>query len=397
MRTLTRLIASRMVVSRIGRWALTIILLLLSVVSLLAYPDIVATQSATNGLTALVTGIVFGVLGLALLGFTIYLERLQRRVNRTRKATEQRAEELKASGQLMPIPALPPTPSGVAPEVLTSIERYADRMVKLPWGEHPTVSEAEAPAVFSRTVARVSTVRGDWSELSEPINTFVALPQPWAYIGAAHVMWSLSYISGMIHGAVGLHQGLRFIARTQVTTPDQPDALAIRTILLTGTNSPRWLELSSQTLDRLRQVAPDHPRLPIAEAALYRRRGEYDAALAAVDRELANPPSAEEAQSARGSLAFLLELMERYDDALVAYQSALAIEPNDPWNWHNMSLVLVKLGRVDEALEANTRALALMDFSNARATRERILSLQAERAAQANVPPTAAPTDIPPQ
>jgi tetratricopeptide (TPR) repeat protein len=297
----------------------------------------------------------------------------------------------------MPIPALPPTPSGVAPEVLSSIEGYADRMAKLPWGEHPSVSEAEAPAVFSRTVARVSTVRGDWSELSEPINTFVTLPQPWAYIGAAHVMWALSYISGMIHGAVGLHQGLRFIARTQVTTPDQPDALVIRTILLTGTNSPRWLELSSQTLDRLRQVAPNHPRLPIAEVALYRRRGEYDAALAAVDRELANPPSAEETQSARGSRAFLLELMERYDDALAAYQSALAIEPNDPWNWHNMSLVLIKLGRVDEALEANTRALALMEFSNARATRERILALQAERAAQTDAPGAAAPTDMPPQ
>jgi tetratricopeptide (TPR) repeat protein len=388
MRTLTRLIITRMIVSRVGRWTLTVILLLLGAVSLISYPDIVATQSATDGTTALVTGIVFGVFGLLMLGFSLRMDQFQRRAQRARKASKQQADALRASGQLMPIPALPPTPTGIAPEVFDQIEAYAERMAALPWGQNPTVSEAEAPAIFNRTVAQTTTVRGDWSALSGPINTFVSLPQPWAWVGAAHIMWRLSYISGMIHGAVGLQRGLRFIASTQVTYKDQPDALVIRAVLLTGTNSPRWLELSAETIERLRQVAPDHPRLASAESALYERRGEYEAALAATDRVIANAPSPEEAFSARSSRADLLDKMNRLDEALAAFQDVLAAQPNDAWNWHNVSLVLIKLGRLDEALEANTRALALMDFRNARVTRERIMKLQAERAAS---PEEAAP------
>lgn len=372
MRTLVRIITARMIQSHAGRWALTIILFLIAAIAFIAYPSATATDTA-NGVAALVTGIVFAALGLIMLVVTV-------RIGRSQQQGLARANELKASGLLLQIPALPPTPKGVSPESIAHIEEYADRMAKLPWGDNPVTPVADAPAVFNRTVARVRRIRGDWSQLSQPIDIFVGLPRPLCYVGAAEVMHRLSYIGGVTFGAVGLRQGLRFIARSQYIDPMQPDALVIRTKLLAASPSKIWLELADQTLERLRQVAPNHPRLPDAESAIHLRRGEYEAAIVCFDRLIANPPSPEEAFAALANKASALESLQRYDEALDTYQRVLALDPNDAWIWHNISIILMNQNRLDEALEANTRALSIMNFSNAHARREMILAKIAERA-----------------
>lgn len=379
MRALVVIIARRMVRSRFGRWALTIILFLCSAAGFISYPSVTTTRSATDGLTALATGIVCAVLGLLMLIVTIRIERMGGRVKRAEKRAQVRVNELKAKDLLLPIPALPPTPQGISPETIAHITDYADRMAKLPWGDHPQVTAADAPTVFNRTVARVRRIRGDWSLLAEPIDIFVGLSRPLCSVGAAEIMHRLSYISGTTFGAAGLRQGLRFIAHAQYTEPLQPDALVIRTKLLAASSSKTWLELADQTLELLRKTAPDHPRLPDAEAAVHLRRGEYEAAIACYDRLLTNPPSPEEAFVALANKASALEHLKRYAEALETYQRVLQIDPNDAWVWHNASIILMNQGRLDEALEANSRALSIMDFSNAHAQRELILAKMAER------------------
>ena len=44
-----------------------------------------------------------------------------------------------------------------------------------------------------------------------------------------------------------------------------------------------------------------------------------------------------------------------------------------------MSLLLLNQGRLEEALQANTRALAIMNFGNAQMSRKRILNAIAKR------------------
>jgi tetratricopeptide (TPR) repeat protein len=98
---------------------------------------------------------------------------------------------------------------------------------------------------------------------------------------------------------------------------------------------------------------------------------------------IANPPSPEEAFVAEANRASALENLKRYDEALDAYSRVLALDPNDAWVWHNKSILLMNLGRLDVALEANTHALSIMNFSNARTIRERILAKRAEVAGNA--------------
>ena len=64
---------------------------------------------------------------------------------------------------------------------------------------------------------------------------------------------------------------------------------------------------------------------------------------------------------------------ERLEQAAQAYDQVLAIDPRDPWTWHNKSVVLQQLGRYREALECNIRALEIMDFGVAQDVRKAIL------------------------
>jgi Tetratricopeptide repeat len=367
MRTLIRIVVGRVIPSSLGRWMLTIILFLIGLAGILASPNAPPDQATGD----LVTGIVFAVLGLAMLVFTISLARRQ-------KGFEHRAKDLVAEGKMLPIPALPPLPRGVTDADVAPIADYARSMAKLPWGDKPRIPASEVRDVFDRTVARVRRVPGDWCMLGEPIDTFVAMPRPLCFVGAAEVMSRLSFLRGRQFVPEGLRQGLLFAFAAQLDSPQQPDALIIQAKLLCGTTSKRWLELAEQTIALLKQVAPSHPRLPDAEARLHEQRGEYEAALECVNRTLAHPPSPEEVEVALSRKGLLLQELKRYDEALATYDEMLDSTPDDPWTWHNKSLLLLDLGRFDEALDCNSRALAIMNFGAAQRTRDQILAKGAE-------------------
>jgi tetratricopeptide (TPR) repeat protein len=360
---------------RFGRWLVTLVFLGTGLLLVLA-----PASPGTDTTTVIGSGIVVLLIGLVLLYLTIRLEVLLRKNKQLRQASVDRAKQLIDNGKLLAIPPLPQTPpKGASADDLMNVERQALKMADLPWGEHPRIASVEeAYPLFNQTVGRVRAVTGDWSALSEPIGIFARLPKPLCFIGAAEVMHPLSYLRGDLWAPIGLRQGLRFIARAQYHDPEQPDALMIRAKLLTGYNSDLWLRLAEETLEIARRVAPQHPRLPDAEASLLIRRGKLEEALACIEASLANPPTQEEIHVALTRKARLLDRMKRYEEALATYDLVNERYPQDPWTWHNKSLLLLNLGRYQEALACNERALSIMDFNVARTTGERIRAKMAE-------------------
>ena len=378
MRSLVRLVSSLLVRSQTGRWVLSSALLLSGALSCIAGVASSRGQTQTQTLSFLIAGVLIFALGLVVLVATIRIGSMRKRAIAARTAGVARAEELVKSGQILPIPALPPARKDITPEMLAHAEGYAQRMATLPWGDKPSIPADQIHQVFNATVARVQSVTGDWRELGAPIDIFVGLPRPLCFVGAAEVMYLLSYLRSHTYAPNGLLQGLRFIARAQFTEPRQPDALVIRTKLLAGGASEHWLELADATLALLVEVAPNHPRLPEAKMAIHVQRGEYEAALACAERVIVNSPSPEEAYIALTRRADLLLDMKRYGEAVTAYDGLLSQRPGNPWTWHNKSIALMGLGRYDEAQECNIRARSIMDSGAARNTRERILAKLAE-------------------
>jgi len=84
--------------------------------------------------------------------------------------------------------------------------------------------------------------------------------------------------------------------------------------------------------------------------------GRHEEALAAFDKALALKPDNAFAWNNRGST---LRNLGRYEEALAAFDKALALKPDNAFAWNNRGSTLRNLGRYEEALAANDNALAL--------------------------------------
>lgn len=350
-----------------GRWVLSVLLLLMGAFFLLGG----VVGSAKDALALLIGGVLFLAFGVAALIFTVLLRR------NGRVATAH-AKRLIAEGKLLPLPPLPAQPKSISPDTLLRIESYANQLNAIPWGDKPRVPADQAPALFNQTVATTRRVTGDWSRLAEPIQIFAAMPHPWCNVGAAEIMFRLSFVEGRRYAPVGLRQGVRFTTRAQLHTPLQPDALVIQIKLLAACTAPTWQKYATQAVELAHREAPNHPRLPNSLMLYHDMRGEYEEALHWADRAIASGPTPEDVYAARSRKANILGSLTRYNEALAVYDAMLQEDPRDPWAWHNASYALTKLGRYDEALACSDRALAIMDFATARQLRDFILQKMAE-------------------
>jgi tetratricopeptide (TPR) repeat protein len=127
-------------------------------------------------------------------------------------------------------------------------------------------------------------------------------------------------------------------------TQGQPRAVAVNLVeLLAG--SPRRAEALNK------------------HGAALRRLGRLEEALAAYDEALAIEADCVEALNNRG---IALWHLRRLEEALASYDRALALRPEYAAAWNNRGYALHSLGRLDEALASYDRALAIRpDYADA--------------------------------
>jgi len=367
MRSLFRRVITEMARSQPGRWALSALLLIMGAVGV----GVSFASVGQDALGLLIGGIFFLALGLFVLVFTVLIAV---RTKSAKDVGEARAKQLLAEGKMLPIPPLPAAPKAASQDDLLQVEGYANELAGIPWGDHAQVPSDQVQVAFNRAVAVTRRIAGEWSRLSEPIGVFAALPRPYCHVGAAEVMFRLSFLRGATYAPVGLRQGLRFVTRAQLHSPLQPDALVIQLKLLSACAAPSWQRLATQALELAQHMAPNHPRLANAVMFYHDMRGEHEEALVWADRAIASGPTPEDVFAALSRKALILDDLKRYDQALTTYDACLREDPRDPWVWHNKSRTLTALGRYEEALACNQQALSIMDFGMAHKQREIILA-----------------------
>ncbi|MFQ3566214.1 MAG: tetratricopeptide repeat protein [Aggregatilineales bacterium] len=84
--------------------------------------------------------------------------------------------------------------------------------------------------------------------------------------------------------------------------------------------------------------------------------GKLDEALIAYDRALALQPDYAWVWARKGRA---LRLLERYEEALACYEQALSLQPSYAWGWKGKGIVLERIGRQEEALACYRRATEL--------------------------------------
>jgi tetratricopeptide (TPR) repeat protein len=320
------------------------------------------TPSQSNSFVLAEVLVVGAWFALALVAATVYEVRDWPVARANRRAARQARPAL-ASGRALPIPPLPRRPVAAQPRALEDVRRRTQLMIAVPWGAQVSIGDAEVRAIFDRTVAQLRLFRGNFQQAAEPVHSFASMPAPWCYVGAAELMFRLAYLLSRVWSPYGLRQGLRFVALAQQADPANADALVVRAKLLAAGGDPRWMESAAQTFEQLRASAPEHPRLPNVAAFLCWQAGDFAQAMEYTEREIARPSSHEDQLAARADQASLLWMLKRHEESIAAYKALLQEDDSDPWQWHNLSILLAYLKRYDEALAANQRALALMNFA----------------------------------
>ncbi len=122
-------------------------------------------------------------------------------------------------------------------------------------------------------------------------------------------------------------EGLENLLKAVAYDPDYSEAADILLLFLIQNDMVRNFERCINILERLRQIASDHPRIPLVLAEVYIRWGNTEKAEQVLKELLRAFP---EFVDGWLRLALLYHASNRLDDALEALKSILAFQPDEP-------------------------------------------------------------------
>jgi len=121
-----------------------------------------------------------------------------------------------------------------------------------------------------------------------------------------------------------------------------------------------WLE----RLQQLAEIAPENAKVHYYIGAAYTEMGEYRKAIVSYTRAIALDPTMADAVRRRGDCQHILvpvlsdDVDAYYDRALADYEAAIELEP-DVYTYNVHGSVIASLGRVEEAIEEYSQAIAI--------------------------------------
>jgi tetratricopeptide (TPR) repeat protein len=283
---------------------------------------------------------------------------------------------LRSLQPLTPIPIPERPPSWVQANHTTLLQQAQAELFKIPWGSDPIEDVQEAQNRYREGHIAVIAMSGNWEKIPEATQHFLHCPKPLAFTGVAETIHALSYVSGYRYVPSGIAAATEWTTEAIKLDPQCPEAWIERTIILCKGLSRAHLLSAEMALAQSQAIAPDHPRLPAAEFAIYTRRRQYAQAEQAIRRSLAYADAGRflpvERRALLNSLAINLDVQRKAAEALAIYRRLTTDFPDYAWGWHNGSQALLRAGKLEEALQFSDRAIALMPFPLALQTNAKI-------------------------
>ncbi|MCC7207148.1 MAG: tetratricopeptide repeat protein [Anaerolineae bacterium] len=126
--------------------------------------------------------------------------------------------------------------------------------------------------------------------------------------------------------------------------------------LLAGGQREYALQVCDEALDLVRDDVRQTAEFLAQRGRILRHMNRHEEAIAAYDAALACDPDAADVWAGRGMACAALG---RRGEALAAFEKAAQLEPENAWRWYHQGEALVELGRYPDAISALNRALAL--------------------------------------
>jgi tetratricopeptide (TPR) repeat protein len=254
----------------------------------------------------------------------------------------------------------------VSNELTRAIEQLAAQLEPPP--DHAITDDVREH--FYAAMDKANMYRGDPQPLVEALRLFWQTPSaPLFYAGVAYVHSLAAYVQNVAYSKVGLNIAREWLQRAQQITPNLTEPLIVQAFI--SIRDSQYRE-ARQTLERLQTAGAD-------SFYFFTARMELCSFGSRADREAAYQIAVARATN-ESQLVYVHNKAARYcspflEDrkALSLYQKILAITPEDPWVWHNMSIIYYRWSNLPKAWKCNKEALRIMDFGNAKSMRKRII------------------------
>ena len=226
--------------------------------------------------------------------------------------------------------------------------------------------------IYERGLDLLNTYRGYPEVLVEALRVFHSTNVlPYALAGLSATLSLSSYISDNNFEAMGLQEALRWLKLAQSMTPDHLEINCLEASIF----------IQARQLDKARQVLDTLGKDPQSSKYFFFCTGEffYWSRLGNLlkvqswrDKAQAAARNSMQEYFVRHMFADFYLTNNLYLDYIKAAQELTRISPGDPWLWHNLSIVHLRLKQFPEAEFCNQRALSLLNFGAAQEIRELI-------------------------
>lgn len=230
--------------------------------------------------------------------------------------------------------------------------------------ELPETSEIteENRKIYMRAHDVLLMYRGHPDTLMQSFRIFLSTNvRAFVYAGMARIVLMASYMSGGEYEQWGVLEGYKLLKIAQELAPYQFEIDMIEPEIY---NMLKEHKKMRECLDELISYphAPTHFRYAIAELWYWESQNYMPEVQSWCKQAQSFAENDIQKLYAINKLAGVYLGQTYYKQAVELYQHVVKIDPNDPWAWHNMSIIYWRTGYLERALDCNRRALQIMEF-----------------------------------
>jgi tetratricopeptide (TPR) repeat protein len=243
------------------------------------------------------------------------------------------------------------------------IDKLLPSLEKMPIPETRDVT-VQGRQTYEIGLEKVDEYRGDPKPLIAALRIFqTGNSQPYLFAGVAYTLVTASRENNETFDQNGLEAAMAWLEKAQELAPDVVDINMIEAFIYVYGGR---FEDARLVLDYLENIEPDNFYLIKAEAAFWRRQEKLDEAVRWYEKAIAAADNVPRKLRQRSRLADCYLEFGEDDKALEIYQEAVHFSKEDPWLWHNLSIIHFNKEDYKEATRYNRMALELLDFQEAR-------------------------------
>ncbi|MFZ0544375.1 MAG: tetratricopeptide repeat protein [Candidatus Promineifilaceae bacterium] len=243
------------------------------------------------------------------------------------------------------------------------IEKLLPSLEKMPVPETKEAT-SQGRQTYEIGLEKVDDFKGDPKALVAALRVFQTCnSQPYIFAGVAYVLLAASKERDDSYAQNGLDAAMEWLEKAQELTPDIISINMIEALIYIYSGR---FDDARLVLDYLQGIQRDNDLLLQAEVAYWQRQGKYHEAVEWYQKAIDSADTVPRKLRLRNNLGDCYLEFGHYDEAMEIYQEAIHFAKEDPWLWHNMSIVFFEKEDYKEAAYHNKMALELMDFSEAR-------------------------------